>query len=106
MYGDSEKLIGKWFKKTGKRSKIFLSTKFGVKQNYEVDASPEYAKEACEKSLRDLGIEYIDICKSLGTLRKEASCAELRQTTCTCRTPGRQSRILCAVLPNFNRESH
>lgn len=27
MYGDSEDIIGKWFKKTGKRSEIFLATK-------------------------------------------------------------------------------
>jgi aryl-alcohol dehydrogenase-like predicted oxidoreductase len=26
-YGDSEVLIGKWFKRTGKRSEIFLATK-------------------------------------------------------------------------------
>ena len=29
VYGDSEDLIGKWFKRTGNRDKIFLATKFG-----------------------------------------------------------------------------
>lgn len=29
FYGDNEDLIGKWFKKTGKRKDIFLATKFG-----------------------------------------------------------------------------
>ncbi|KAH8172235.1 aldo/keto reductase family protein [Sarocladium implicatum] len=61
MYGDSEKMIGKWFKKTGKRSDIFLASKFGAKPDYSVDSSPEYAKEACERSLRDFGVEYIDL---------------------------------------------
>lgn len=27
MYGDSEELVGKWFKRTGKRNDIFLATK-------------------------------------------------------------------------------
>jgi len=27
MYGDSELLLGKWFKRTGKRNEIFLATK-------------------------------------------------------------------------------
>ena len=30
VYGDSEDLIGKWFKRTGNRDKIFFATKFGV----------------------------------------------------------------------------
>ena len=30
LYGDSEDLIGNWFKRTGNRDKIFLATKFGV----------------------------------------------------------------------------
>ncbi|KAJ6497580.1 NADP-dependent oxidoreductase domain-containing protein [Mycena sanguinolenta] len=30
VYGDSEELIGKWFKRTGKRNDIVLATKFGV----------------------------------------------------------------------------
>ncbi|KAF9233635.1 NADP-dependent oxidoreductase domain-containing protein [Melanogaster broomeanus] len=31
IYGDSEDLIGKWFKKTGKRDQVFLATKFGIR---------------------------------------------------------------------------
>jgi aryl-alcohol dehydrogenase-like predicted oxidoreductase len=31
MYADSEDLLGKWFKRTGKRDQIFLATKFGNK---------------------------------------------------------------------------
>ena len=33
LYGPhtNEQLIGKWFKDTGRRSEIFLATKFGVK---------------------------------------------------------------------------
>lgn len=62
---DNEDLIGKWFKRTGKRDEIFLATKFA---NYmtpdgkmEVRSDPEYVKEACAKSLKRLGIQTIDL---------------------------------------------
>ncbi len=29
VYGDNEELIGKWFKRTGRRDDIFLASKFG-----------------------------------------------------------------------------
>lgn len=65
MYSDSEDLIGKWFKRTGKRDDIFLATKFANKGNLNkgiiVDSSPEYCKEACAKSLLRLGIDCIDL---------------------------------------------
>ena len=62
-YGDNEDLIGKWFKANpDKRNDIFLATKFAVKNmGAEIDSSPEYVKEAVEKSLQRLGIEQIDL---------------------------------------------
>jgi aryl-alcohol dehydrogenase-like predicted oxidoreductase len=63
MYQDSEDLLGKWFKRTGKRDEIFLATKFANKSMPDgtraVDSSPEYCKQACEKSLKRLGIKTI-----------------------------------------------
>ncbi|TVY85091.1 Aldo-keto reductase yakc [NADP(+)] [Lachnellula suecica] len=64
MYQDSEDLLGKWFKKTGKRNEIFLATKFGnkvVDGERSADSSPEYVKEACAKSLERLGVSQIDL---------------------------------------------
>ncbi|KAI1406983.1 putative aldo/keto reductase [Hypoxylon sp. FL1857] len=65
MYGDSEVLLGKWFKRTGKRNQIFLATKFGFVKgapNFETfDTSYEYTKKACAECLRIMGIDYIDI---------------------------------------------
>lgn len=64
IYMDSEDLIGKWFKRTGKRNDIFLATKFAnvMKDGaMTVKSDPEYVKEACEKSLRRLGVPYIDL---------------------------------------------
>jgi aryl-alcohol dehydrogenase-like predicted oxidoreductase len=62
IYQDSEDLLGKWFN----RHRIFLATKFGNKalpseKGRVVDSSPEYAKEACEKSLKRLGVDCIDL---------------------------------------------
>jgi aryl-alcohol dehydrogenase-like predicted oxidoreductase len=68
IYGDSEELIGKWFERTGKRDEIFLATKFANKRDgygkdakISADSTPEYAKQACEKSLKRLGVKTIDL---------------------------------------------
>jgi len=61
IYGDSEELIGKWFKRTGKRNDIFIGTKFGFQPDWTVDGSPAYAKESLERSLKRLGVDSIDL---------------------------------------------
>ena len=64
IYMDSEDLIGKWFKRTGKRDDIFIATKFAnqMKDGKMIQRSdPEYVKEACEKSLKRLGVSCIDL---------------------------------------------
>ncbi|KAG7440952.1 Aldo/keto reductase [Guyanagaster necrorhizus] len=61
VYLDSEDLIGKWFKRNpGKRDSIFLATKFGVTMQ-GTRGDPEYVKEQCYKSLKRLGVDYIDL---------------------------------------------
>lgn len=64
LYGNGEEVIGKWFKRTGKRDEIFLATKFGFVKGsptLEVDSSAEFCKKACDESLRLLGIDSIDL---------------------------------------------
>ncbi|KAJ4378464.1 hypothetical protein N0V86_006168 [Didymella sp. IMI 355093] len=63
LYGDNEVLLGKWFAANkDKRNDIFLATKFAVDQKtFQVDSSPEYAKNACNASLERLGISQIDL---------------------------------------------
>lgn len=64
MYNDNEELIGKWFKRTGKRDKIFIATKFGYYSKPEVrviNGDPEYVREATEKCLKKLGVSTIDL---------------------------------------------
>lgn len=61
VYGDNEDLIGKWFKANpSKRKDIFLATKFALKDG-NLNTTPEYVPQACEKSLKRLGIEQIDL---------------------------------------------
>ncbi|KAJ3578106.1 hypothetical protein NPX13_g2464 [Xylaria arbuscula] len=66
MYGPftNEKLIGKWFKETGRRNEIFLATKFAnriVDGEWQITGDPAYVKEACNASLERLQIDHIDL---------------------------------------------
>ena len=66
MYGDSEDLLGKWFAANpDKRNDIFLATKFAergvVAGKVRIDSSPEYCKQAIEKSLGRLGLPFVDL---------------------------------------------
>ncbi|KAI1772273.1 NADP-dependent oxidoreductase domain-containing protein [Hypoxylon cercidicola] len=64
LYGDSEELLAKWFKRTGKRDQIFLATKYGYvkgSKTYEADSSYEYTKKACDENLKSLGVDVIDL---------------------------------------------
>lgn len=62
-----EKFIGKWFAKTGRRSEIFLATKFGAFdpdkefQGLAADSSPSYIRKALARSLKELDTPYIDL---------------------------------------------
>ncbi|KAI0063910.1 Aldo/keto reductase [Artomyces pyxidatus] len=63
VYMDSEDLLGKWFKRTGKRDDIFVATKFGAgsPSGKQVDGSPAYVRQAFGKSVSRLGVEKIDL---------------------------------------------
>jgi aryl-alcohol dehydrogenase-like predicted oxidoreductase len=62
-WGHNETLLGKALK--GRRDQAIVATKFGqVKQadgKQTVDGRPEYVMQACEASLKRLGIEVIDL---------------------------------------------
>jgi aryl-alcohol dehydrogenase-like predicted oxidoreductase len=61
-WGHNEELIAKVLK--DHRSEVTLATKFGVVQapiGFTVNGRPEHVKEACDASLKRLGIEVIDL---------------------------------------------
>ncbi|GBE89156.1 Aldo-keto reductase yakc [NADP(+)] [Sparassis crispa] len=63
IYDDSEVLIGKWFKRTGKRNEIFLATKFGIFNSggRAINGDPEYVHQAFEISLKRLGVDKVEL---------------------------------------------
>jgi aryl-alcohol dehydrogenase-like predicted oxidoreductase len=66
-YGSTEKIIGTWFKKSGKREEIILASKIAgpnpglsyIREN--MDFSPASIKLSVEKSLARLQTDYIDV---------------------------------------------
>lgn len=60
-YEDNEALLGRWFRRTGKRDGIFLASKFAVTPTGEVRNDAKYVREACNRSLQVLGVDHIDL---------------------------------------------
>ena len=60
--GESETIIGKWLKKSGKRDEVIISTKVGGGKVR--DLSPAYIEKTVEESLRRLQTDYIDLYQS------------------------------------------
>jgi aryl-alcohol dehydrogenase-like predicted oxidoreductase len=60
----NEELLGRALK--GRRNKVVLATKFGLKRTgnpaqRSVEGNPAYVREACEASLKRLGTDHIDL---------------------------------------------
>jgi aryl-alcohol dehydrogenase-like predicted oxidoreductase len=62
-WGHNETLIGKALQ--GRRDRVVLATKFGQVQNpggpNQVNGRPEYVVQACDESLKRLGVDVIDL---------------------------------------------
>jgi len=69
MYGKSEAVLGDWFTKTGRRSEIFLATKFGSRDpdgdfhdpKNGPNSKPSYIHKAIKRSLTNLKTDHIDL---------------------------------------------
>lgn len=66
MYGPfkNEELLGRWLR--GRRERVVLATKFGNRRAPDgaflgVCGTPGYVREACDASLRRLGVDVIDL---------------------------------------------
>lgn len=63
--GESETIIGKWFKQSGKRSKVVLASKVGNPMGPDKKGlSNAYILSAVEESLKRLQTDYIDLYQS------------------------------------------
>ena len=60
--GDSERLLGKWLKARGNRDGLFIASKVGFAYgDVPISLAPRLVAQECEKSLRNLGVETIDL---------------------------------------------
>jgi aryl-alcohol dehydrogenase-like predicted oxidoreductase len=60
--GESETIIGKWLKRSGKRQKVLIATKLGLEMGPgKKGLSKRYVKQAAEASLKRLQTDYIDL---------------------------------------------
>src|SRR5580693_113474 len=63
--GDNEELIGKTIR--GRRDEVFLATKFAnirtkaEPNRWSLSGKPEYVHQACDASLKRLGVDHIDL---------------------------------------------
>lgn len=63
--GENERLVGKAI--AGRRSGVFLATKFGIVRHADdpsrrtISGRPDYVKSACDASLQRLRVEYVDL---------------------------------------------
>ncbi len=63
--GDNEELVGNTIR--SRRDEVFLATKFAnirTRENphvWKISGKPEYVKQACDASLKRLGVDYIDL---------------------------------------------
>jgi len=55
--GESEALIGRWLKRSGKRDQVVIATKVGMMAGL----APDAIADACQGSLQRLGIDTIDL---------------------------------------------
>lgn len=58
--GESERVIGAWLKKSGKRDRVVIGTKVGMWPK-RLGIKKQNIIEACEDSLRRLGVDVIDL---------------------------------------------
>lgn len=116
VYGPhtNERLIGKWFKDSGRRKEIFLATKFGNLRDPDgkptVRGDPAWVKQACKESMERLGVDVIDLyyqhrvdpkvpieetIKAMVELKNEGKIRYLGLSECSAKT----LRRACAVHP-------
>lgn len=63
--GESEAIIGKWFKQTGKRNQVIIATKVGIDMgDGKAGLSAKRIREAVEESLTRLQTDRIDLYQS------------------------------------------
>jgi aryl-alcohol dehydrogenase-like predicted oxidoreductase len=63
--GESETVIGRWLKTSGKRNRVVLATKVGMDMgDNKIGLSPQHIRRSIEDSLRRLQTDHVDLYQS------------------------------------------
>jgi aryl-alcohol dehydrogenase-like predicted oxidoreductase len=104
--GESESLIGRWLKSSGKRDKVVIATKVGfldgeiVDGEYVAALDPDVIFRACDASLARLGIDCID----LHYEHKDNEAVPLAESLGAFETLREQGKIRAVGISNFTAE--
>lgn len=62
--GESETIIGRWLRRSGKRAKVIVATKVGMELRGQKGLSKTHILQSAEESLQRLQTDYIDLYQS------------------------------------------
>lgn len=95
--GESETILGKWLKQSGKRDKIILATKVGMKMSDGEGLRRDYILKAVEQSLERLQTDVIDLYQS----HKDDPDTPLEETLAAFDTLVKQGKVRAIGASNF-----
>lgn len=97
--GESETIIGKWAKQTGKRDKVIIATKIGMEMGPDKKGlSRAYILQGIEDSLRRLQTDYIDLYQS----HQDDEATPLEETLATYAGLIKQGKIRAIGASNYS----
>ena len=99
--GESEAIIGKWLKRTGKRDKVIIATKVGMElSSLDKGLKKDYILRAVEKSLARLQTDYIDLYQS----HRDDPDTDLEETLEAYNQLVKAGKVRAIGASNYNRE--
>jgi aryl-alcohol dehydrogenase-like predicted oxidoreductase len=97
--GESETVIGRWLKASGKRSRIVLATKVGMDMGGgNVGLSPRWIREAVHASLKRLQTDHIDLYQA----HKDDPDTPLEETLATFADLMREGKVRAIGASNYS----
>lgn len=99
MGGESETILGKWFRQSGKRDAVVLATKVGMDMGEgKQGLAKKYLVAACEASLQRLGTDRIDLYQS----HKDDASTPLDETFAAYQQLIEQGKVRAIGASNYN----
>jgi aryl-alcohol dehydrogenase-like predicted oxidoreductase len=99
--GESERILGRWLQRSGKRDKVLIATKLGMEMGPgEAGLSRTYVARAAEASLKRLGTDRIDLYQS----HKDDPDTPLEETLGALADLIRQGKVRAIGASNYSAE--